>query len=136
MLEMLKLAENEGIEVRWWDFHPSILGLYWQPLNMPPVIGLHKSIEHDTPLLRTVMAEELGHHFTSSGMGLYHTFCHYRQRLDLSRIEYRALRWAAEYLMSNELMDHAVKSCKHRWELADYLMVTEDMLDFRLSISE
>jgi len=99
MLEMCRLAEREGIEVRWWDFHPSVLGLYWHPLSLPPVIGLNNAIEHNTPLLRTVMAEELGHHFTSSGRGLYRTFCHYRQRLELSRIEYRALRWAAEHLM-------------------------------------
>jgi hypothetical protein len=75
----------QGIEVYWWRFHPSILGLYWAPRDLPPIIGLNRAIEHDTPLLRTVMAEELGHHFTTSGMGLNRTFCHYRQRLDLSR---------------------------------------------------
>ena len=84
MLDMFRIAENEGIEIYWWGFHPSILGLYWAPYYLPPIIGLNREIEHNTPLLRTIMAEELGHHFTSTGLGVYRTFCHYRNRMEIS----------------------------------------------------
>jgi hypothetical protein len=85
MLGMYQHAA-ESISVRWWDFHPSILGLYWHPLTKSPIIALNNRIEHNSPLLRTIMAEELGHHFTTTGAGLYRTFCHYRNRLEISKI--------------------------------------------------
>ena len=43
--------------VRWWDFIPPVLGLYWAPQGMQPVIGLDKSLENEPRLLRCVMGK-------------------------------------------------------------------------------
>lgn len=137
MLEMCRLAEREGIEVRWWDYHPTILGLYWHPLNLPPVIGINSVIEQNTPLLRTIMAEELGHHYTSSGQGLCRTFCHYRNRLEISKIEYKALRWAANYLMPKPKVAYALaQGYREKWELSDLFSVTDDFTTFRMGLPD
>jgi hypothetical protein len=64
---MLQLAEDEAIAVEFFDFIPPVRGIYFTEEYLPPIIGLDNSLPHDTPLLRCILAEELGHHFTTVG---------------------------------------------------------------------
>lgn len=58
-----------------------------------------------------MLAEELGHHFTSAGFGIPKQFYNYSERLVITGIEYKALRWAANYLIpENDLLD-ALRDC-------------------------
>lgn len=137
MQEMLSIAKKEGIKVERWNFEPPILGIYWEPPDLPPFIGLDDSLEHNRSLCRCVMAEELGHHFTTVGRFVSHTYFHYRERLSVSRAEYRALRWAAGYLMPYDRLGQAyLRGIRERWELAEYFSVTEQMIDFRLRLPD
>ena len=97
--ELIKYAEANGICVEYWNFAPPLEAVYWALPEMPPMIGLSRSLFSNRAHFRTVLAEELGHHFTSARDGLPKTFFHYRDRLEVSREERRALRWAAEFLV-------------------------------------
>lgn len=64
---MLQLAEDEAIAVEFFNFISPIRGIYFTEQCLPPIIGLDNSLPHDTSLLRCILAEELGHHFTTVG---------------------------------------------------------------------
>ncbi len=133
--ELFALAEQERISVWWWDFEPPVKGLYWAPPGVAPLIALDHSLAHNTPLLRTVCAEELGHHFTTASAAICRTYCNYRDRLFISKAEYRALRWAARYLMPKHKLEQAFRDgCIEVWSLAEWFRVTEEMVRFRLDL--
>ncbi|WP_276662300.1 ImmA/IrrE family metallo-endopeptidase [Syntrophomonas wolfei] len=137
MEAMLVIAEKEGINIRWWNFNPPIRGAYWAPPEVPPVIFLDHSLNHNTPLLRCVFAEELGHHFTLDRHCLCQPYFNYRDRLATSKAEYKALRWAAKYLMPKRQIYAAIKSgYQERWTLADYFNVTEEMVTYRIKLPD
>lgn len=133
--ELFALAKKECIAVWWWDFAPPVKGLYWAPPGLAPLIALDHSLTHNNSLLRTVLAEELGHHFTTADDCLCRTYCNYQDRLSISKAEHKALKWAAEYLMPNRELQKAIKhGIQEKWELAEYFDVTEEMVDFRLGL--
>ena len=133
-LNLISFAEANGVRVEYWDFAPPLVAVYWSAprLEIPPVIGLSRSLFSSRAHFRTVLAEELGHHFTSTHDGLPKTFFHYRDRLEVCREEYRALSWAARFLMPTDKLREAVrKGVKESWELAEYFEVDEDLVRFR-----
>lgn len=135
MKAMFDIAEKEGIEVYWFDFEPPVQGLYWAPSSSAPVIGLDNKLENNMPLCRCIIAEELGHHFTLGQNCLQCTYFNYRDRLATSKAEYRALKWAANYLMPEDKLREAFRAgCREVWQLADYFNVTEEMVRFRIKL--
>jgi len=136
MKEMYAIAEREGINIRWWDFAPPLRGLYWAPKDLPPVIALDNALENNTPLLRSIFAEELGHHFTLDRAAICRTYFNYRDRLAVSRAEYRAWKWAAEYLIPKKQLRKALRNGNGTlWDLAELFDVTEEMMEFRLKLA-
>ncbi len=137
MEEMYSIAKREHINIRWWNFHPPIRGAYWAPPDVPPVIFLDYSLSHNTALLRCVFAEELGHHFTLDRHCLCQPYFNYRDRLNISRSEFRACRWAAQYLMPKQRVFNALKNgYVNKWDLAEYFEVIEDMVNFRMNLPD
>ena len=66
------------------------------------------------------MAEEIGHHFTSSGEPVVKRRFSSSDRLTIDKIEYKALRWAANYLVpENSLLDALRDGLCEVWELAE-----------------
>lgn len=66
-LELWTLAQQEEIEIEWWDFQPPLEAIYWQTPGLPPIIGLGNSLKESSPAyFRCVLAEEIGHHFTAT----------------------------------------------------------------------
>lgn len=137
-LELFNLTEKEGIDIEWWDFKPPLEAVYWALPGLPPIIGLSNQLKHEsTAYFRCVLAEEIGHHYTTVTNAIPQTFFHYRDRLEVSRAEYRALRWAANYLMPKEELNEAIeKGIKEVWELAEFFNVTEDIVRFRLGLPD
>jgi Zn-dependent peptidase ImmA (M78 family) len=134
---LLKMANEHGIAIEYWDFQPPLEAVYWTAPGMPPVIGLSRALFSNRAHFRCVLAEELGHHFTSVGQAIPQTSFHYRDRLNVSRAEYRALRWAAQHLIPlDELRKAIIEGVRERWELAEHFDVTEDMIDFRLQLPD
>lgn len=134
--EMLKIAHEEGIKVEYWDFKPPLEGIYINSPGMPPIIGISKSLFESSPQFRCVLAEELGHHFTTVGDNLPQQCYHYRDRLTVSKAEYRALRWAAEYLIPKKQLQQTLQSNNTLWDLAELFNVTEEMMEFRLKLPD
>lgn len=135
MERMLALAEEQGIIVKYHDFADPIKGIYWAESDMPPVIGLNKGLRSNTPLLRCVMAEELGHHFTTVGHCVPREFYHHSMRTRIHKAEYKALRWAAKYLIPLDKLEGAwIDGLANVGELAEHFNVIEHMMLFRIRL--
>lgn len=133
--ELLRIAYDEGIRVDYWDFEPPLEGIYIAIPDLPPVIGISNRLFECSPRFRCVLAEELGHHFTTAGDALPKKFFHYRNRLSVSRAEYRAQKWAAEYLIPKKQLHKALRAGNDTlWDLAALFDVTEEMVEFRLRL--
>lgn len=134
---LLKLASEEGIAVEYWEFPPPIDGIYLYFQGLPPIIGLSKSLFNDRVYFRCVLAEELGHHFTTSQNAIPRVFFHYRDRLKVTRAEYRAMCWASLRLVPlGELLKAVRSGIQEVWELAEHFDVTEEMMNFRLRLPD
>lgn len=115
--KLLQEAHNERIEVVDIPFKGRIKGLYYNQ-----VIALNKNI--DTIAEKTcVLAEELGHYYTSAGNILD------QKQLQNRKQERRARAWAYQRLVPLDKLIMAHKEgIRTRYELADYLGVTEQYL--------
>lgn len=138
MMDLISLANKAGILFEWWDFAPPLEAVYWEAPGLPPIIGLGYSLKRaHTAYFRCVLAEEIGHHFTSSANSIPKTFFHYSDRLRVSKTEYKALRWAALYLMPLDRLKYAIsQGLTEKWDLAEWFNVTESMVDFRLRLPD
>jgi hypothetical protein len=66
-LNLLALAKKEGINIEWWHFSPPLEAIYWAIPDLPPFIGLSYVLkQRSSAYFRCVLAEEMGHHFTTS----------------------------------------------------------------------
>lgn len=136
-LVLLKMAHERGIIVEYWDFPPPLEAVYWTFPELPPVIGLAKSLFQSRPRFRCVLAEELGHHFMTVGDAIPKTHFCYHDRLKITRAEHKALRWAALHLVPLDKLHQAFsEGVQERWRLANYFDVTEDMMNFRLRLPD
>lgn len=135
MQQLFILAENEKIVVEYLRLKSPIKGFYCKEPGCFPFIGLDHSLHSDLRLHRCVMAEEIGHHFTSSGEPVVKRRFSSSDRLSIDKIEYKALRWAANYLVpENNLLDALRDGLCEVWELAEEFDVTEEMMRFRLRL--
>jgi Zn-dependent peptidase ImmA (M78 family) len=136
MENMIMLARQEGIIITEYPLIPPLLGVYLNNSNTLPAIGLStyiKSYEEK----RCIMAEELGHHFTSSGICLptNREFYCYTERTEISKIEFKALKWAANYLMpEHDFLDVISSGLYEPWEIAEHFNVTDEFAAFRLRL--
>lgn len=134
MFDPLEVIEQEGIALEEWDFAPPIRGIYVAAAALArPVIGLARRLgARPEALRRCVLAEELGHHFTTRGVRVVHFNLAYGARLEVSRAEFRALKWAAARLLPRRELFRALAAGFKEHELAEYFNVTPEMLRFRL----
>ena len=116
--KLLQEAHNERIEVVDITFKGRIKGLYYNQ-----VIALNKNI--DTIAEKTcILAEELGHYYTTAGNILD------QKKIQNRKLERRARAWAYKKLVPLYKLVEAYKDgIKNRFELAEYLQVTEEFLD-------
>jgi Zn-dependent peptidase ImmA (M78 family) len=99
------------------------------------MIGLSHALNSDRRLHHCVLAEELGHHFTSTGERIAKRYYSTQDRLSIDKCEYKALRWAANHLVpENDLLDVIGEGLYEIWELAEHFEVTEDMMRFRMRL--
>ena len=121
--ELRQEAADSGAEVIDWTFQTDrIKGLYCDGM-----IALNRSIETSAEQT-SVLAEELGHHLTASG-----------NILDLSdarsrKQELRGRIWAYNRLIGLRGILRAYNAgCRNRYEMAELLGVTEEMLQEALA---
>lgn len=135
MKQLLELAESESIAVEYKRFKSAINGMYLHMPDCQPVIYLSLRLHSSFRLHRCVLAEELGHHFTSSGERVPKKYHSAQDRLSIDKCEYKALRWAANHLVpENNLLDAIASGLCEIWELAEEFDVTEEMMRFRMRL--
>lgn len=85
-------------------------------------IAIRKDIETETEK-SCVLAEELGHYYTTTGNILDQSQTENRKQ------ERRARLWAYNKMITMDKLANAKKSgCRNRYEIAEYLNVTEEFL--------
>lgn len=117
MTNLLSIAESEGIQVFIRQLPKGLKGLYYDG-----TIVLNRNIETNNER-RCILAEELGHYFTTVGDIL-------DMKIESNRKqENRAKEWAFEKLAPLSKIHEAFqKGYKEVPELAEYLDVTEDFM--------
>lgn len=100
-------------------------------------VGIAKHIHDGSCLFRCVLAEELGHHYTSTGNSQPVKCSSYRQKMNISRSEYQARKWAALELIPLNMIKKALAAgITEVWELAEEFGVTEDVARFRMGLPD
>ena len=125
--KLYKLCEDENIQIEWVNFNPCILGLYISDKDIPPTIALNKSIFNDRLKTMEILAEEVGHHFTTNG-NFANRLLHYSDRVRLSKEEQKAARWACNFLIGDVELFDCVKKCTSEEELIEMLDVSFGIL--------
>jgi Zn-dependent peptidase ImmA (M78 family) len=115
--QLLALATKNKIALKLWDFKPPIEAVYYHYPGKNPVIGLDYRILNDKNHFRCVLAEELGHFFTTQ-RGSFITRYHRRNRIQVCREEYQAMVWAVNYLIPDHELELVFKHMPS-WELKD-----------------
>ncbi|MDF2873367.1 MAG: hypothetical protein K0R22_50 [Sporomusa sp.] len=134
MENMLNLAHSEKIIVEKFHLEPPLKGIYICQTERPPIIGLSSLIKHLSEE-RSIMAEELGHHFTSVGDCLPKQFFNYAHRLTIDKSEYKALRWAANYLIPDEDLLEVLHDGLYRpGEIAEHFCVNLQIATLRIEL--
>lgn len=119
--KLLLETQALGIDIIHMPFKGTSKGYY-----ASGTIVINENILTDTEKC-CVLAEELGHYCTTSG-NILSCIC------DTYNQESRARNWAYEKLVPlTSLIEGHQNGCKNRYELAEYLNVTEEFLDSALS---
>ena len=110
-------AEKENIEVYEYDFKSSIKGLY-----IDNVIGIDKKLTNREKTC--IIAEEIGHYHKSYGDILDQSYITNRKEERKARI------WAYKRLIGiTDLINAYKNGVRNRFELAEYLNVTETFIE-------
>ncbi|EOU1603938.1 ImmA/IrrE family metallo-endopeptidase [Clostridium perfringens] len=131
--DIYSLIKDESIELEEVYFKsPSIEGIYFKVSGMNPIIGVHKNLLTDTRKYISVLTEELGHHFTSSG-NLTSECITYSDKLNRSKQEKKARIWAANFLISdNEIIGAILQNVNTIYGLSLHFNVTEEIIKYKL----
>lgn len=131
--DIYNLIEKENIILEEVNFKQSIIeGIYFKVPGLSPTIGIHKNIISDTKKYISVLAEELGHHFTSIG-DLSAECITYTQKVNRSKQEKRARIWAANFLISDdEIVGALTHNINTLYGLSDHFNVTEEIIKYKL----
>lgn len=130
--QIYKIIEEEGIIVEEVKLtYKYMEGIYLKLPELPPTIGINESICNNSKKLISVLAEELGHHFTSFGDLTAECFT-YSEEIQLSKQEKKARLWAANFLISDTEFVQALSSgIMSNHALSDYFSVTEEIIKYK-----
>lgn len=127
-LEALEnLCHKEGIIIEYATLKSGILGFYFKDEGMPHIIVLNKTILNDKMKHIEVLAEELGHYYTTCG-NFTTPLLHYKDRIELNKCELKALRWACNYLISDEDVLSLSSQTNNYYEMSEILGVPYNLL--------
>lgn len=131
--ELFQIIEKENIIYEETDFKSeNSLGIYLSVPSIPPTIGISKSIISNRNKYLSILAEEVGHHFTSMG-NLTITSKNYSEKLMKNKQEHRAKSWAANFLVSDEEFEQALCNCiSTPTDICDSFDITNEMLKYKI----
>ena len=126
--QLLDIAEKENIIIKFVDEIPEVFAeaLYISKFGIRMIL-MANILKNNTIRMTEVLAEELGHHFTSMGDNIEPK--NYFDKVNIDKCEAKALRWACNFLVpKDELIDELRKKPTSIDELADGLSVSRDIL--------
>lgn len=126
--QLLDIAEKENIIIKFVDEIPEVFAeaLYISKFGIRMIL-MANILKSNTIRMTEVLAEELGHHFTSMGDNIEPK--NYFDKVNIDKCEAKALRWACNFLVpKDELIDALRKRPASIDELADGLSVSRDIL--------
>lgn len=126
--QLLDIAEKENIIIKFVDEIPEVFAeaLYISKFGIRMIL-MANILKSNTIRMTEVLAEELGHHFTSMGDNIEPK--NYFDKVNIDKCEAKALRWACNFLVpKDELIDELRKKPTSIDELADGLSVSRDIL--------
>ncbi|WP_460293760.1 ImmA/IrrE family metallo-endopeptidase [Clostridium tertium] len=107
-------------------------GIYFKVENLQPVIAIEESIVKYTSIYISILAEELGHHFTTQG-NLLEPSKDYSEKLYKNKKEYLARKWACNFLISDaEFVQALLSSISNKYEMCEYFNITYDILENKI----
>jgi Zn-dependent peptidase ImmA (M78 family) len=139
---LYQLAEDNGIAIEYVNFkHTNIDAIYTDLPGCQPVISLSKTLFDNRAHLRSVLAHEIGHYYTTvkSTIDLCdqieRVYLSYQNTVEQSRTEYRAWRWAANYLIPTDTLKkiYSEDFCE-LWQLAEFFDVDENMVKIKMEL--
>ena len=103
------------------------------PLLPAPIIAISPSLAlNNHKKYKSLLSEELGHHFTT-GKNLIKKSENYYEKVSNSKQEYKARRWAADYLISNNDFIDALNNCiSNIYNMSEYFDVTEELIKYKI----
>ncbi len=130
---IFKIINNENILLEEINLsHNYLKGIYFNIPGVPPTIGIKESIVPYSCIYISVLAEELGHHFTTSG-NLLDTSINYIDELEKNKKEKKAKLWAANFLISDDEFIQALYYCISTiYDMAEYFNVTEEIIKYKI----
>lgn len=145
MNKLLTIVETEHIYLNYVnllsDTRRKLYGLYFFIDGHGPAILLDKSLDRPEcrRLHRCILAEELGHHFTTPQTNIFKLYgsctVEYLQKIQQAKDELRALVWATDFLMPNTEFNRAVsEGCQSVYDLAEWFNVTEWLVYRKLGV--
>lgn len=131
--DIYKLIKDENIELEEVCFKSSnVEGIYFKVSGINPIIGIHSKLLNDTRKYISILAEEIGHHFTSSG-DLTSECITYSDKINRSKQEKKARMWAANYLISDKEIIGALLHISGTLSgLSLHFNVTEEIIKYKL----
>ncbi len=128
--KLYNLADRHNIRIHFFDLLEEIgcLGLHIEDEIISGRIFLDNSLKNDKNKHIEVLAEELGHFFTSVGVSVGNIKT-YSDKLELNRCENKADRWATNFLITEEDIINLInKNITCVYEMADSLGVSVEIL--------
>jgi Zn-dependent peptidase ImmA (M78 family) len=132
--KLYNLAHENKIDIHWFNLkHLGFLGLNVEKEGLPHMIFLDPSIKQDNKLYLEVLAHELGHYFTTVGNFINKPDI-YSDNLQINKCEYKADKWACEFLITEEEIIRALNKnyVTSIHELANELEVSVHFSEKRL----
>ncbi|WP_142413105.1 ImmA/IrrE family metallo-endopeptidase [Hathewaya massiliensis] len=129
---LFDIVEKENIQIEYVKLPKDIQGIYYKAENLPPIIGINRNIINNAPLFKTILAEEIGHHFTTFGDTTAECFS-YIEKLLITKKENLALKWATDLLIPTPFLVQAIQdNISTIYDLAEFFCVTEDFIRLKL----
>lgn len=130
---IFNIIKNQNIIIEETTFKNSkTKGLYLKLNDFPPIIALDKSILSYNNLFLSILAEELGHHFTTQG-NLLNDSNSYSDNLNKNKKESLAKKWAANFLISDDEFVQALLNCiNNKYDMCEHFNTTYEILEKKI----
>lgn len=101
--DIYDLIEECNIVLEYQDFAKNILGIYRSNSEVDLIV-INRYIESNEMLHRIILAEELGHYFTSIGNNTPVKYVKKKDQLKIDICEEKAMRWSLNYLIPTQAL--------------------------------